>query len=76
MTKASPYSPSSLTSAEVRRAAFRCGLELAPDDERAAWIASLPTARSDDLGERLDLYLVAVVAYHEGQAQQFEEESW
>jgi len=66
MTKASPYSPSSLTSAEVRRAAFRCGLELPPNSVRAAWI--------DDLeGE---LALDAIVAYHEGQAQQFEEEMW
>ena len=66
MTKASTYSPSSLTSVEVRRAAFRCGLELAPDDERAMWI--------DELSGELSLD--AVVAYHEGQAQQFEEESW
>ena len=66
MTKASTYSPSSLTSAEVRRAAFRCGLELPPNSVRAAWI--------DDLeGE---LALDAIVAYHEGQAQQFEEEMW
>ena len=66
MAKASPYSPSSLTFTEVRRAAFRCGLELAPDDERAAWI--------DDLSGLLSLD--AIVAYHEGQAQQFEEEMW
>ena len=66
MTKASPYSPSSLTSAEVRRAAFRCGLELPPNSVRAAWI--------DDLeGE---LALDAIVAYHEGEAQQYEEEMW
>jgi len=66
MTKASTYSPSSLTSVEVRRAAFRCGLELPPNSVRAAWI--------DDLeGE---LALDAIVAYHEGQAQQFEEEMW
>jgi len=64
MTKASPYSPSSLTSAEVRRAAFRCGLELPPNSVRAAWI--------DDLeGE---LALDAIVAYHEGELQKLKEE--
>ena len=64
MTKASPYSPSSLTSAEVRRAAFRCGKELPPNSVRAAWI--------DDLeGE---LALDAIVAYHEGELQKLKEE--
>jgi len=66
MTKASPYSPSSLTSAEVRRAAFRCGLELPPNSVRAAWI--------DDLEGELGVE--AIVAYHEGEAQQYEEEMW
>jgi len=66
MTKAIPYIPCSLTSVEVRRSAFRCGRELAPDDERAMWIDELS-------GE---LFLDAIVAYHEGQAQQFEEEMW
>ena len=64
MTKASTYSPSSLTSVEVRRAAFRCGLELPPNSVRAAWI--------DDLeGE---LALDAIVAYHEGELQKLKEE--
>ena len=64
MTKASPYSPSSLTSAEVRRAAFRCGLELPPNSVRAAWIDELE-------GE---LALDAIVAYHEGELQKLKEE--
>ena len=64
MAKASPYSPSSLTSAEVRRAAFRCGLELPPNSVRSGWI--------DDLeGE---LALDAIVAYHEGELQKLKEE--
>ena len=66
MTKASTYSPSSLTSDEVRRAAFRCGLELPPNSVRAAWI--------DDLeGE---LALDAIMAYREGELQKLKEESW
>lgn len=44
--------------------AFACGRDLAPSDSRANWIDSHES--SQDL----------IVAYHEGQAEQYENEDW
>lgn len=59
------YTPSTNDSLDdLIQKAFNCGRDLAPSDKRANWIDSHESSR------------VLILAYHEGQAEQYECEDW